>query len=229
MRQLSLGAGDFVIAVMVPVMPVMVMRPVATLAMRVNVLMLAMIMMSVTVMSAIMVSVIMVSMIMLSIVVVAVGVRRARSRIGAAFRIERRLDLDDAAAEPLHHVGDHVVAADANPFFADLGRQMTIADMPGKPRELARADAANLQKRLGRGDDLDKAPILQHQRVAAAQRRRLGEVEQKGEPARRRHRHAAAVAIVKAEHDRIGGVLVPVAGRPHRDRAYHRHRFQRAR
>jgi hypothetical protein len=33
--------------------------------------------------------------------------------IGAALRIERRLDLDQACAEPLHHRFDHVITPDA--------------------------------------------------------------------------------------------------------------------
>ena len=34
------------------------------------------------------------------------------ARIGAAFGIERRLDLDDARAEPRHHRLDNVIAPD---------------------------------------------------------------------------------------------------------------------
>ena len=36
----------------------------------------------------------------------------AAAGIGAAFGIERRLDLDDARAQALHHRLDHVVAPD---------------------------------------------------------------------------------------------------------------------
>ena len=43
---------------------------------------------------------------------VIVRMRRARG-IGAAFGIERRLDLDHAGTEAAHHLLDHVVAADA--------------------------------------------------------------------------------------------------------------------
>ena len=61
-----------------------------------------------------------------------------RSGIGAAFGIERRLDLDDARAEPLHHRLDDVVAADAQPFRHDLRRQMAVAEMPGDPDQMMR-------------------------------------------------------------------------------------------
>ena len=45
------------------------------------------------------------------------GFRRMRvAGIGAAFGIERRLDLDHARAKPFHHRLDHVIAADAQAF-----------------------------------------------------------------------------------------------------------------
>ena len=63
--------------------------------------------------------------------------------IGAAFGIERRLDLDDARAEPLHHRLDDVVAADAQALWHDLRRQMAIAEMPGDANQVRRIAAAD--------------------------------------------------------------------------------------
>src|SRR5215472_15971679 len=37
-------------------------------------------------------------------------------KIGAAFRVERRLQLGDPAAEPGHHLGDDVIVTNAQPF-----------------------------------------------------------------------------------------------------------------
>ena len=59
-----------------------------------------------------------------------------RGRIGAAFGIERRLDLDHARAQPLHHRLDDVVAPDAQALRHDLGRQMAVAEMPGDPHQM---------------------------------------------------------------------------------------------
>ena len=42
--------------------------------------------------------------------------------IGAAFGIERRLDLDDARAETPHHRLDHVIAPDPQALGHDLRR-----------------------------------------------------------------------------------------------------------
>src|SRR5262249_59199654 len=60
------------------------------------------------------------------VIVAGVGVRFVRVAvcrpgIGAAFGIERRLDLDHARPQPLHHRLDHVIPADAQALRHDLG------------------------------------------------------------------------------------------------------------
>ena len=128
--------------------------------------------------------------------------------IGAAFGIERRLDLDDAGAESLHHRLDDVVAADAQALRHDLRRQMAVAEMPGDADQMQRIGAADLDQRLGRGDHLDQPAVLQHQRVAAAQRDGVFQIEQEFQPARARHRHPPPVPVVEIEHDGIGAACV---------------------
>ena len=128
----------------------------------------------------------------------------AAAGIGATLGVERRLDLDDARAEPLHHRLDDVVAPDTQAFRHDLGRQMAVAEMPADPHQMLRVVAANLDQRLGCGHHLDQPAVLQHQRVAAAQRHRVFEVEQEFEPARAGHRHPPPVPIVEIEHDGVG-------------------------
>jgi len=131
------------------------------------------------------------------------------SGIGAAFGIERRLDLDDARAKPLHHRLDDVVAADAQTFWHDLRRQMPVAEMPGDPNQMQGISAADLEQRFGGGDHLDQAAVLQHQRIAAAQRDGVFQVEQEFEPARANHRHPPPVPIVEIEHHGVGGGFRP--------------------
>ena len=106
----------------------------------------------------------------------------AGSDIGAALGIERRFDFDHAGAEPLHHVLDHVVAANAQVLARDLNRQVPIAEMPGEPHHLPGIDAAKLDQRLGRCDDLDQPAVIEHQRVTAAQGNGLRQIEQKLRP-----------------------------------------------
>jgi hypothetical protein len=96
---------------------------------------------------------------------------------------------------------------------------MTIAEMPCDADEVVRILAADLEQRLGCRNHFDQPAILQHQRIAAAQRDGVFQVEQEFEAPRPSHCHAAAVPIVEIEHDRIRrrfreAVLSPDLRRP---------------
>ena len=140
-----------------------------------------------------------------------VGFRRmgVTARVRPALGIERRLDLDDARAQPLHHRLDDVIPADAQALRHDLGRQMAVAEMPGDPNQMQGIGAADLEQRLGGRDHLDQPSVLQHQRIAAAQRDGVFQIEQEFQPARPRHRHPPPVPVVEIEHDGIGRGLRP--------------------
>ncbi|KQT15011.1 hypothetical protein ASG57_32895 [Bradyrhizobium sp. Leaf396] len=144
------GMVAMLIVVMV-VLVAMAMRGMIMVTVAMAVMIVTMVMMVVTVMR-----------------MVVVPVRVASIRIRPAFWIERRLDLDHARAEPLHHLLDHVIAADAQGLRHDLGRQMAVAEMPADANEVVRIAAADLEQRLGRRDHLDQAAVLQHQRIPAA-------------------------------------------------------------
>ncbi len=68
-----------------------------------------------------MVGVIMMGMIMMGM---------AALQIGAAFRIEGRLDGPQLAAQTFDHRLDHMVPANAQPAIGDLHREMPVAEMP---------------------------------------------------------------------------------------------------
>ena len=129
--------------------------------------------------------------------------------IGAAFRIERRFDLDDPRAQSLHHRLDHVIPADAQALRHDLGRQMAVAEMPGDANQMQGIGAADFDQRLGGRHDLDQAAVFQHQRIAAAKCGGVFKIEQELEPARARHRHPPPVPVVEIEHDGIGRRFAP--------------------
>lgn len=146
-------------------------------------------------------------------VAMAAMIRRAHvpaGVIGAAFRIERRIDLDNARAEATHHFRDHVIAANTQRLRHDLGRQMTVAEMPCDTDEMQGVIAADLDQRFGSGNHFDQTAVVEHQRVASAQYDRLFQIEHKRKPARSRHRHTPAITIIEIEHDRIGGGLLPL-------------------
>src|SRR3990170_5009218 len=87
---------------------------------------------------------------------------------------------------------------------------MAVAEMPGDPHQVLRIVAANLDQRLGCRYHLDQAAIVEHQRVAAAQRHGVFEIEQELKPARSGHRHPPPVPVVEIEHDGIGRRFLPV-------------------
>ncbi len=86
---------------------------------------------------------------------------------------------------------------------------MTVTEMPGDPNQMQRIGAPDLEQRLGGRDHLDQPAILQHQRIAAAQRDGVFEIEQEFKPARPRHRHPPPMPIVEIEHDGIGRRFFP--------------------
>lgn len=172
--------------------------------------MMRMVAVGVIVVSVVMVMIVAVAVIMTMAVVMAMIVAmRIAAGIGAALGVERRLDLDHAPAKPAYHLLDDVVAADPQAAGDDLGRQMAVAEMPGDAHQVHRILAPDLGQGLGRGDHLDQPAVLQHQRVAAAQRHRLLEIEHEFQPAGAGHGHAPPVAVVEVEHHRVshGGAL----------------------
>lgn len=203
-------------------MPVMMMAMVVIMAamfvMDVTMIMLAMrmtvVIVTVVIVAATVMAVAVIGMIMM-------GVRLMRGGIGTAFGIERRLDLDDARAETLHHVLDDMIAANAQALCHDLRRQVAIAEMPGEPHQMAGICAAYLDQRLGRCDHLDTAAVFQHQGVAAAQGDGVFQIEQEFQSARPRHHHATTMTIVEVENDGVDGRFNPVVLANNGSRADH--------
>src|SRR6185437_10971000 len=180
----STGGGSFVIMSMgVAVMPVTAMVVMLVMVVVIMVMMIAMIVMMVMAMR----------MIVAGVTMPFMRMTMRRSGIGATLGIERRLDLDDACAEPLHHRLDDVIPADAQSLRHELRRQMAVAEMPGDPDQVMRIAALDLEQRLGRRHHLDQPAVLEHQRVAAAQGDGVLEIKQELQPARARHCHPPAM------------------------------------
>ena len=100
-----------------------------SMAMAVGMLVIAMLVVMVVTIVVVMIAVMMVIMVMImmgmimrGMVMAGVGMNRAfrmgmaAAGIGAAFGIERRLDLDHPRAETFHHFLDDVIAPDAQRF-----------------------------------------------------------------------------------------------------------------
>jgi hypothetical protein len=184
-----------------------VMRMVAMRAMRVVRMVMAMI-----VLAAYSMIVMVMVMVMVMIVAVRIPSGALGLRIRAAFGIERRFERDHAGAETLGHRLDHGIAANAQSFRRDFGRQMTVAEMPGDASERDCVGRSDLRQRFGLGDHLDHASVLELQTVAAAQHRRLRKIEQELKAADAGHGDAPAIALVEVEHHRISRDARPMAG-----------------
>ena len=132
--------------------------------------------------------------------------------VGAALRIERRLDRGDLGAEPGKHLGKHVVGADQDLLRFDRGGHMAVAEVPGKPREVMRVLRRHHEQRLGPRAHLDHAAVFEHQPVAMPERGRFGEIEQELQPALAFHREAAAMPVVIGEKHRVDRGAAPMPG-----------------
>jgi hypothetical protein len=168
-----------------------------------SVIMVVMVSVIVTMMAVIMTTV--------AVIVMVMGMRLML--VGPAFRLEWALDLHHLGAQPLEHVGDHVILADAQPFRPDLGLQVPVAEMPGKPHLMQGIAPLHLEQGLGLGHDLDKAAILQLIGIAMRQSGRLGQVDQNLQPADGADDATPAPAILEGQHDTVDdGLGVDLGG-----------------
>ncbi len=125
----------------------------------------------VVVMAMIVVVVVIVMSVPMIVMMVVTVVRR--SFVGAAFRLERRIDLDQPGAERLQQRLDRPIAAQTQTLVQDLHRDMAIAEMPGHPRQRRKVGAAGLNQRLGLSHHLGHTALFEHERVVGAKPHRF--------------------------------------------------------
>lgn len=187
--------------------------------MLMRVLMLMVVMMIVVVVMVVMVVMataarlamcVVVAMRMLVPVIVAVS---GGGLVGAAFRLERRLDEGDAGAETARHLLQHRVSGDADAIGQKLRGDVTVAEMPGQAGEMMGIPRHDLGHRLLGRHHGDDPAVVKPDAVAVLQPHRLGQVEQEGDIPLSAHRDTAAVAAIMGQHHAIGrGSEVPGAG-----------------
>ena len=68
----------------------------------------------------------------------------------------------------------------ADAIGQDLYRHMTIAEMPGEPRQRGNVCGARFDQRLGRGHDFHQPAVVKQQQVVGAQARRLMQIDFEG-------------------------------------------------
>ena len=74
--------------------------------------------------------------VMMILVVVMVMVVIVGGAVGAPFGLKSCLDVVEFGSETLEHFFNHVVGADTESAFANLGREMAISKMPAESHQL---------------------------------------------------------------------------------------------
>jgi hypothetical protein len=144
-----------------------------------------------------------------------------RCDVRAAFRIERGLDGDDLGAEAREQRLDRWIAAEAQPIGEELHRHVTIAEMPGKPRQRGEIMRARLDQRFRLGDHFDQGAVVEHEQVAHAQGDGLVEIELAARSLDSGHRTARGATALEIEDDRIDDMTVARPGGSHFGNATH--------
>jgi hypothetical protein len=127
-------------------------------------------------------------------------------------RVERRFDGRKPGAESTQHVFDHVIATNAQPIADDLNFDMSVADVPGEPRQCVAVVGGDFDQSLDAADDTHNAAVVEHETIAVAQRHRLRQIEQKGRALLAVQHDAPALPLICIEQDLVDRTgAVPVA------------------
>lgn len=99
---------------------------------------------------------------------------RAAMPVGAAVGEERFRHIKHLRAKPFEHRAQDLVALKQKARRFDLARGMAVADVPGKPRQIARHG----HQRFLRRNNANLTPVRQDAYIAMPQADRLRQVEQ---------------------------------------------------
>jgi hypothetical protein len=97
--------------------------------------------------------------------------------VSPGFRIEWCLDCIYVTAQPLHHLPDHMIGPNADVIAQQLHRQMTIAEVPRNPHQIALFVRMYLQQRFGLCAH-SHHPAIHRQPIAVAQAHGVRQIEQ---------------------------------------------------
>lgn len=191
--------------------------------MPVMMIMVIMIVMMIVAMPMMIVMAVIVAMVMAGMVVMVMVamVIVMRGRVGAAFGIEGRLDRHHLGAETAQQRLDRRILAQAQAVRHHLDLDVAVAEMPGEPRQRGQVGGARLEQRLGLGDDVDGAAVLEHQEIAAAQPHGLGQCKLDLRAVHADERSALRVARLGGQDDRIDRIVGAGAGGGNRGGASH--------
>ena len=98
--------------------------------------------------------------------------------VRAAFGLEGGLKLHSCRSEAAKHVFDDMIRPNPKSLAADLGRHMTVAEMPCESRELTRLRVSNVDNGLGRRSNDEPRPVIELYAVSIGHCDRGGQIEQ---------------------------------------------------
>jgi len=143
--------------------------------------------------------------------------------VSAALGLEGRPQLHEIRSEAVEHRLDHMVGPDAQKLVSNFGRQMPVAQMPGKVHELIRMFMPDLHDELRSRLDLEQPSIFKLQGVAIGHCDRLRKIEKDILALIRSEANAEAVARLEIESDGAGRFFLgPISGRVMNRRVMHR-------
>ena len=98
--------------------------------------------------------------------------------VSTAFGLKRRPRFHELRSQAFEHGFDHMVGSNAKDCATDLGRQMSVAQMPGQTRQLFGISMADLYYRLRSRLYFEPSPVMQPQSVSIGHSDRLRQIEE---------------------------------------------------
>ena len=139
--------------------------------------------------------------------------------VRAAFGLKGCPELHDRCAEAAQHVFDDVIRPNPKRVATDLGRHMTIAEMPCQSHELTRLRVSNVNDWLGRRSNDEPRPVVELHAVAIGHGDRGGQIEKYLVALVGEQTDAPAMPMIEVESDRAGRQFVrPFTGASMNDR-----------
>lgn len=137
-----------------------------------------------------------------------------RRRIGAALGLERRIDQRDPGAKGRQQSLDGEIALGADAVWQKLHCNVTVAEMPGQPRQRAEIGGTHLEQWLRRRHHFDQCAILKHQEVVGPKPHRAVQIDLDRGAFGRGDHHPGRAPLSGIEDHGIGdgSILTLIAG-----------------
>ena len=144
--------------------------------------------------------------------------------VRAAFGLEWGLNLSENCAEAGKHLFDHMVRPDTEGFLSNLGRQMTIAEMPCQPHKLARIFMPHLDNCLCGSLNHEPPPIVKLHTISIRHGDHLRKIKKDILALICREPNPAPMARIEIERESACGILLrPMPGRAMDESRVYRH------